>query len=671
MSEYDSFVVHWWNRIVEIVVEPIYVSAKVFHFVFGMRLPEDHERYSDWEARIQYAAFFAGLPALLCTGAVLAAAVVVAVRSGTMLDRYVGYTAAALEIADHDGAIVCLSRLNELKPNDPEFQFQLARELEAQGNIDQAAGLVDGVLREGAEHGPAEMWRIRRRLAQQPNDAEVAAIESRLIVLREDARLGQEAGILLAEVYLRSGRANFVLREPKLLAAAESVARLQLLVLQERARQGLSSTDRLRVTELVRAFRNELERQPEDLDLRVHLAQALTLAGDLSAAVVVLREGLRLHPDGPFGKLLAELLVSLAGNVQRADRLPPEERQAVYREALNAVELYAEAGPTTELRLAQLERLLGRAAEAERHYQKAVLTFPEARAELAELYLATNRRRHAVSQWFQLEEHFTNLRQAGTALSADQRRLAAIAALNGGEYEDAAEWLAQPSVVPGQETFLAEIYVRWWDTLQVLDTQPGEKVTPRLDLLLRGLKVDPRNAAILSRLLAAARRDDAIGDDALAELRRLVLDKDHKTPAYVVLGSAEYVRGNVDAALKYLEQAYRLDPEADVTLNNLAWVLATAPKPDLERALKLAEAAVSLTDGAVRTRETRLRILVRLGRWDDALHDVEVCESTYRGRADFHRLAAEVYEHLKLNAPAEEHRRQAEELEALQSEREK
>jgi tetratricopeptide (TPR) repeat protein len=279
----------------------------------------------------------------------------------------------------------------------------------------------------------------------------------------------------------------------------------------------------------------------------------------------------------------------------------------------------------------------------------------------------TNRRLDAVSQWFRLDEHFAKLRKDGVELSAGQRRLAAMAALNLSEYQDAAEWLAKPSIVPGQETLLAETYVRWWDTLKVLEAPKGERTAARLDLLLRGLAVDPRNAAILARLLAAARRDNTVGDEALAELRKLVVIEGQKAPAYVVLGSAEYIRGNVDAALKYLEQAYRLDSEADVTLNNLAWVLATAPKPDLDRALKLAQAAVDLTGGAMRTRETRLRILVRLGRWDEALADVEACESLFHGRADFHRLAADVYEHLKLNAPAEEHRRQAEELEALQA----
>lgn len=79
-------------------------------------------------------------------------------------------------------------------------------------------------------------------------------------------------------------------------------------------------------------------------------------------------------------------------------------------------------------------------------------------------------------------------------------------------------------------------------------------------------------------------------------------------------------------------------------------------------ALKLAEAAIDLNAGAVRTRETRLRILVRLGKWDKALADVEACESLLRGRADFHRLAALVYRNLKLTTPAEEHERRAKEL---------
>jgi tetratricopeptide (TPR) repeat protein len=665
MSEYEP-VVSRWDRCCGLIVQPVYFSAKLFHAVFGPDLPEDDERYADWETKIRYRTFFAGLPSLAAFGILVAVTAVVAARQSNFTGRYALQATAALDKGDHETAALCLARLNELEPDNPEFTLQLARELDAQGQAEQATALIDGLLSRQTAYGPAEIWRIRRRLAEKPGASEIAPLERRLIVLRNDPRLGQEAGMLLSEIYLRSGRANFVLREPQLAAAAEAVPRLQLLVLQERARGGLTAADRLNVEKLIQTFRSDVARHPQELDPRVHLAQTLTLAGDLAGAIVVLREGLQLSPEGPFGKLLAELLTSLAGNVQRAGRIPLEEQRAVYREAVDAVERFSEPGPVTALRRGQLYRLLGEFTQAERAYLGAVETIPEARVELAELYEQMNRGPDAVGQWQRLRRYFDQLRRDGVDPSVERRRMAALAAMNLGEYHEAARWLAEPEVVPGQESLLAEIYVRWWDMFHVLETPTGKSTDSHFNLLLRGLSFDPRNAAILARLLAAARRDDEIGTAALGELQKLVVDGDRKAPAYVVLGSAEYVRGNLEVAVQYLEQAYRLDPQADVTLNNLAWVLATGPKPDLDRALKLAQAAVEITGGAVRTRETRLRILVKLGRWDEALRDAEACESHFRGRADFHRLAAEVYEHLKLAAPAEEHRKRAAELELIQ-----
>lgn len=662
MNEYESVWDQWWDRFCGLIVQPIFFSAKIFQAAFGPGLAVDDERYPEWEAKIRYRTFFAGLPALVAFAVLIAATAVVGARQENMRGRYVQLAGAATTAGDHATAALCLARLNELEPDNPEFTFKLAHELEAQGRVEQAAALLDGLASRQPPYVPAELLRIHRRLAEKPAEAEIAALERRLIVLRNDPHLGRQAGVLLAEIYLRSGRANFVLREPQLLAAAETVPRLQLLVLQERGRAGLTASDRLNAEELIQGFRQELERSPQEIDPRVQLAQALTLTGELSAAVVVLREGLQLHPDGPFGKLLAELLTSLAGNVQRDGRLDVQEQRPVYREALDAVERFGEPGPVTELRRGQLHRLLGNFAEAEQAYLRAVETIPEARVELAELYGRMDRGPDAVGQWQRLRRYFDQLRRDGVELSVERRRLAALAALNLAEYHEAARWLTEPDVVPGQESLLAEIYVRWWDIFHVLETPTGTSTDPHLNLLLRGLSFDPRNAAILARLLAAARRDDEIGTAALGELQKLVVDGDRKAPAYVVLGSAEYVRGNLEVAVQYLEQAYRLDPEADVTLNNLAWVLATGPKPDLNRALKLAQAAVEITSGAVRTRETRLRILVKLGRWEEALRDVEACESFFRGRPDFHRLAADVYEQLKLNAPAEEHRKRADEL---------
>ena len=106
----------------------------------------------------------------------------------------------------------------------------------------------------------------------------------------------------------------------------------------------------------------------------------------------------------------------------------------------------------------------------------------------------------------------------------------------------------------------------------------------------------------------------------------------------------------------------RLAPESPIVLNNLAWSLAFGGKPELDRALKLIDAALAKGPGDPRIRDTRGRILAKQQRWSDAIVDLEACAKSQDGVADFHSVIAEVYEHLNLAELAERHRRRAAEL---------
>ena len=502
----------WRDGIFLIVTAPIYFTARLFYWLFGK---ERRSRQDNpvWEDRMSYRNFLLGIPALTAAGVAAVLFIVnLSQKKSDLANSYFERARAAVNLAEYDRAVICLTRVSEYRDDDPEFRFQLGLALDAQGRTVEARGLIGEMAPpDRIGFAPAHLWSIKRRLQNRPDATTLQSIESQLIQLREDASVGREAATLLAEVYLRSHRGNFVLQEPKLREAAEGEPRLHLLVLQEMSRQGDNASVPRRLAELSRVFRSEVERKPDDVDARVRLSQALALSGDLSGAVVTLREALTIHPDGPFGKLLAELLVTLAGRIQQENKLPEAERRAAYREAIQAVERYAEPSPATELRLGQLYRLVDDFDTAEQHYLSAVSSFPEARLELAELYLATSRPVGATIQWKRVCEELFFQTKAGRPITAAQRRVGGVACLQLGRYQEAADWLTPVVDAPENRTLLLEVYVRWWDSLNILAKAEGADGSPHLDLLLRGLAVDSRNAAILSRLLAIARRNDSRG----------------------------------------------------------------------------------------------------------------------------------------------------------------
>src|SRR5438445_652901 len=79
-------------------------------------------------------------------------------------------------------------------------------------------------------------------------------------------------------------------------------------------------------------------------------------------------------------------------------------------------------------------------------------------------------------------------------------------------------------------------------------------------------------------------------------------------------------------ARTHLEQAFRLAPQEGLVANNLAWLLAQPPSPDLPRALALIDSVLARWPDQPNYLETRGQILVKLQRWNEALADLEMAQ---------------------------------------------
>ena len=129
---------------------------------------------------------------------------------------------------------------------------------------------------------------------------------------------------------------------------------------------------------------------------------------------------------------------------------------------------------------------------------------------------------------------------------------------------------------------------------------------------------------------------------------------------HLLLGLDAWKRGKQDEGILHLEQAYQLAPDVGLVVNDLAAMLATGPKPDLTRALALAETAVQHWPGETHFRDTRGQILVKLGRYKEALGDLEIAQRATPDNPSVHAALAIAYDHLGMSSLAEGHRRMAE-----------
>jgi predicted Zn-dependent protease len=150
-------------------------------------------------------------------------------------------------------------------------------------------------------------------------------------------------------------------------------------------------------------------------------------------------------------------------------------------------------------------------------------------------------------------------------------------------------------------------------------------------------------------------------ENSRAALRQLLSRGTAPALTHLVLGADAWERGRVANARAHYEQAYQLDPTIPPVVNNLAAVLARSAPAELPRALAMMDSLVERAPNEPHYRQNRGEILSRLGRWKEALVDLERALPALPNDRILHGDLAETYQHLDMPEMAAEHRRLARE----------
>jgi tetratricopeptide (TPR) repeat protein len=134
-----------------------------------------------------------------------------------------------------------------------------------------------------------------------------------------------------------------------------------------------------------------------------------------------------------------------------------------------------------------------------------------------------------------------------------------------------------------------------------------------------------------------------------------------RTPATILeaAGTAAATMGNNDKAKIYLLRAVKKDAGNPVALNNYAWILTQDPHGDMDIALTAVNKALEIQPDDVRFHETRGQVLVRLGRWREAIEDLEIAVNGLPDVRDIHLSLAKAYDALGEEQLARVHRARA------------
>jgi tetratricopeptide (TPR) repeat protein len=135
-----------------------------------------------------------------------------------------------------------------------------------------------------------------------------------------------------------------------------------------------------------------------------------------------------------------------------------------------------------------------------------------------------------------------------------------------------------------------------------------------------------------------------------------------KTPATILeaVGTVAATVGELDKSKDYLQRAIKKDPRNSIAWNNYAWILLQGPETDLQAALEAVNKALEIRPDEFRYRETRGQALVRLGRWQEAIADLEYAANGMPESRDIHLSLAKAYDALGDKQLAQVHREHAE-----------
>ncbi|MCA9075420.1 MAG: tetratricopeptide repeat protein [Planctomycetaceae bacterium] len=233
------------------------------------------------------------------------------------------------------------------------------------------------------------------------------------------------------------------------------------------------------------------------------------------------------------------------------------------------------------------------------------------------------------------------------------------------DYEQAASVMQQAVTKfenDGCRRFLGRIYARW--SLHVSKENP-ENVNRRMELLQQAILVAPDEPEALTQLVNIANEEGEGSEQAERWLKEALVTGEGKAVIHFLLGTIAAGKGDMETALRHLEQSNEANPRTAVTLNNVAFVLAHMPDPDLPRALEMSNQAVRLAPNNASFLETRGQIYTRMGEYSKAITDLEKAidhVTSIATRINAHESLAICYENLGDAELAQLHRKEAENL---------
>ncbi|QEF99565.1 Tetratricopeptide repeat protein [Stieleria maiorica] len=199
-----------------------------------------------------------------------------------------------------------------------------------------------------------------------------------------------------------------------------------------------------------------------------------------------------------------------------------------------------------------------------------------------------------------------------------------------------------------------------------IEKSPTNTVQERLRVLRMldaAVKIAPNNPRVVTMVADHVLSNLNESDAQITSVREALISGSPAGIAHFIKGTAALMKQDQPMAELHLEKAAEQMPRSGAILNNLAVALAMKDEPEYEKALQVSNAAIDNVPTATpHFFETRGQILFRMGRFRDAISDLEraLTEPSLASKA--HQMLADCYDKVGDQDLAQGHREAAEKL---------
>lgn len=229
------------------------------------------------------------------------------------------------------------------------------------------------------------------------------------------------------------------------------------------------------------------------------------------------------------------------------------------------------------------------------------------------------------------------------------------------KYDEARELLKQGIRIQPDESLkraLSDFYLRRYRQLRTSD-QPSDQ---QLEWLMEAIETTPNYQPIytcLTQMVVSGTQSADSAKKIRSKFQEMLSEGKSQPFAHLALGDIHWSEGSKDKAKFHWEKAYELDSSLIVVVNNMAWILAHGPEPDLEKALEMSSLAILQRPGIGQFQDTHGRVLFKLKRYREAIKHLELALPLIRKDPEIHDLLATAYSEIGMDEIAAMHRSQA------------